>query len=154
MALSSSHKLLYIVGLFASSNLVIASHVRQGKPTYLHDGHLRYGAAQPYVENTCGFPQWAVIEAGDPVPDRALVAGRDSHICDGTDCGKDMYVSMFNVEGGVAVGKTWFTRSDDSCASAALHVYTFPVTHYSTHSTTLSTFVLVCYFTSLVIPNF
>lgn len=61
-------------------------------------------------------------EIGEGVPDRALVAGKDSHVCDGTVCGKDIYVSMFNVDGGVAVGKTWFTRSDGSCASAALHV--------------------------------
>lgn len=44
---------------------VVGSHVRQGKENHLHDGHLRYGSAQPYVEHTCGFPQWAVISAGE-----------------------------------------------------------------------------------------
>jgi len=34
-----------------------ASHVREGKDIAYHDGNLRYRAAQPYAEGSCGFPQ-------------------------------------------------------------------------------------------------
>lgn len=54
-----------------------------------------------------------------PVPDRALVAGRDSTMCEGTLCGKDIYVSAADVDGVTVSGKTWFPRDDGSCASVA-----------------------------------
>jgi len=93
-------------------------HVREGKERYLHDGADRHDAVHKYEEGSCGFPQWEMIQSGSPVPDRALAAGHDIHICDGTVCGKDIYVSMIDLNGGIALGKTWFKR-DDACASVA-----------------------------------
>jgi hypothetical protein len=66
--------------------------------------------------------QWTVVAPGGSAPENALVAGHDAHVCDGTVCGKDMYVSMVAMGGGVAVGKTWFKRGDGHCASVAFEV--------------------------------
>ena len=99
--------------------LVGGDHVAQGKEQLNHDGHLRYSAPHPYEEGTCGQPLWAVVTPGSSVPDAALLAGHDSQVCDGTVCGKDIYVSMVSVGGGAALGKTWFKRTDGHCASLA-----------------------------------
>eukprot|EP00614_Pseudopedinella_elastica_P014581 CAMPEP_0172581450 /NCGR_PEP_ID=MMETSP1068-20121228/660_1 /TAXON_ID=35684 /ORGANISM="Pseudopedinella elastica, Strain CCMP716" /LENGTH=226 /DNA_ID=CAMNT_0013374425 /DNA_START=38 /DNA_END=718 /DNA_ORIENTATION=- len=101
-----------VEGSFGTDN------VREGKERYLHDGADRYAANREYEEGSCGFPQWEMIGPGSGMPDRALAAGHDTKICDGTVCGKDLYVSMIEINGGVALGKTWFKR-DDACASVA-----------------------------------
>ena len=41
----------------AGATTSAASHVREGKDVAYHDGNLRYRAAQPYDEGSCGFPQ-------------------------------------------------------------------------------------------------
>ena len=105
----------------ADSHVGCRPSTPQGKEVPWHDGHLRYGASQPYAEGSCGMPLWAAFAPGDGVPARALVAGRDHGICDGTECGKDVYVAMVAEQGGgVALGKTWFRRSDGACASLGL----------------------------------
>jgi hypothetical protein len=48
---------LAAVLLSAVATTPLASHVREGKGEAYHDGHLRYRAAQPYAEGSCGFPQ-------------------------------------------------------------------------------------------------
>jgi hypothetical protein len=68
----------------------------QGKDQWFHDGHLRYGAAQPLIEGTCGLPMWTVISPESQVPDRALVAAHDTRICDGTACGKVPWFTSMN----------------------------------------------------------
>ena len=80
--------------------------------------YLRYGQPNAYTEGTCGQPLWTSINAGSPLPDNALVAGSDSSICDGTICGKDIYVSIVDSAKGVNIGKTWFTRAD-ACSNSA-----------------------------------
>mmetsp|Transcript_62422 Transcript_62422/g.125044 ORF Transcript_62422/g.125044 Transcript_62422/m.125044 type:complete len:231 (-) Transcript_62422:140-832(-) len=106
--------------ILLGSTYVSGEHTQQGKDVWFHDGHLRYGAAQPLAEGSCGLPMWTVVKPESQVPDRAFVAAHDTRLCDGTVCGKDIYVSMVaGVNGGVSVGKTWFTRTDGMCASLA-----------------------------------
>ena len=45
--------------------------------------------------------QWVVTDPGAPVPSNALVAGRDNGLCDGTVCGKNIYVVSATSSDGV-----------------------------------------------------
>jgi hypothetical protein len=74
-----------------------------------------------YTEESCGTPVWEKISPGSAMPDRSLLAGYDSRICDGTKCGKEIFVSMASIGGSRFLGKTWFVRSD-ACSSMAIGV--------------------------------
>ena len=84
--------------------------------------HLRarYGAPDPYTSDSCGKPIWASVDSGSPLPDRAFAAGFDRYICDGTICGRDLYVSLISDHGGRFTGKTWFQR-EDACSNSIIH---------------------------------